>query len=267
MARPKKQNADYFSHDNNMRNTKKTKALRKRFGHVGYSIWNMLLEALTEADEFKIELTPLNVELFSGDFDITTKEFYEIIDYCIKIELIQVQPPGCNGQIIYCEELIDRFSGLLSKRNRDRNYYKTDNPPPKTTNKKKPAAEKPQSKVKESKVKESNKKNIKKSLKVKPLGIHLFKNSPYFDIENFKKEFEGTKYDAFNLEYYYELVKNWSEAGGKMKKDWIATARNFMLSDLGNNKARYNNTNNNKPKKPIIETAKNAINEIQQSGN
>ena len=37
MARPKKLNAEFFSHDVDMRNDLKVKALRKRFGHKGYS--------------------------------------------------------------------------------------------------------------------------------------------------------------------------------------------------------------------------------------
>ena len=47
MARPKKNNADYFPHDADMRNDPKIRALRRKFGLKGYAIWNMFLESLT----------------------------------------------------------------------------------------------------------------------------------------------------------------------------------------------------------------------------
>ncbi|MBL4705443.1 MAG: DUF4373 domain-containing protein [Flavobacteriales bacterium] len=45
MARPLKNNADYFSHDNNMRNDKKILAVRRKYGSDGYSVWCMILES------------------------------------------------------------------------------------------------------------------------------------------------------------------------------------------------------------------------------
>ena len=81
-----KNNADYFSHDADMRNDVKIKALRRKFSHVGYAVWCYLLEVLTDSDFFEIEYNELNTELLSADFDISTNEFKEIIDYCIKIE-------------------------------------------------------------------------------------------------------------------------------------------------------------------------------------
>jgi hypothetical protein len=54
MGRHKKNNADYFSHDNDMRNNRKIKAVRKMFGLVGYAVWNMLLEAIAESEDFTL---------------------------------------------------------------------------------------------------------------------------------------------------------------------------------------------------------------------
>jgi hypothetical protein len=70
-------------------------------------------------------------------------------------------------------------------------------------------------------------------------GQHLFSESPYYDdFELFESKFSGTKYEFCDLEFYFESVKNWSDAGGNKKVDWIATARSFMLSDLRNNKLK-----------------------------
>ena len=137
MARPKKDNADYFSHDSGMRDDARIKAVRRKYSHVGYSIWNMLLEHLTNCDFFEYEYNDLNIELLAGDFDIKPDDLKEIIDYFIKLKLIQ----NDNG-FIKSNQLIKRFETLLSKRKRDRNRVI--------------ASENPQSKVKESKVKEIN---------------------------------------------------------------------------------------------------------------
>ena len=72
---------------------------------------------------------------------------------------------------------------------------------------------------------DKNEKNVKK-------GLHLFANSDYVDIEKFKTAFYSLpKYQEYDYGYYYEAVSNWSASGNKMKKDWIATARNFALTD------------------------------------
>lgn len=61
--------------------------------------------------------------------------------------------------------------------------------------------------------------------------LHLFKDSPYFDLEAFKSRFTGPEYESVNLDYYYRAVLNWSDSGRNKKVDWIATARGFMNRD------------------------------------
>jgi len=115
MARPKKDNADYFSHDADMRNDPKIKAIRKKFGFMGYAIWCFLLETLTDSDFFQIEWSELNQELLSGDYMCESSELIDIINYCEKIQLLTVE----NG-VLYSDKLKNRFESLLSKRKRDR---------------------------------------------------------------------------------------------------------------------------------------------------
>ena len=86
-------------------------------------------------------------------------------------------------------------------------------------------------------------KNKSVSIKSKP---HLFSESPYFNFEEFEKQFEETDYAVANLKLYYESVKNWAESKGEKKLDWIATARNFMLRDLKENKLIYKDGTNQK---------------------
>ena len=108
MARPKKLNAEFFSHDVDMRNDLKVKALRKRFGHKGYSFWNMILEHLGNCDYFEYEWNELNIELLSTDFDLTSEELNELVDYCVKLELLQIY-----NSFLTCNKFTDRLLSTL----------------------------------------------------------------------------------------------------------------------------------------------------------
>lgn len=110
MARPKRCNADYFSHDVHMRNDIKIKAVRRKYGHKGYSIWIMLLEHLGNSDYFEYEWNELNIELLTPDFDVESEELSEIVNYFIKLDLIQFK----NG-FIHCENLTARLMEYLQK--------------------------------------------------------------------------------------------------------------------------------------------------------
>lgn len=86
MARPRKNNADWFSHDTNLRDNLKVKALRAKFGLEGYAIFSMLLEVLADADNFILEENEENlVELLAGDFQIEADKLDEVIKYLLKI--------------------------------------------------------------------------------------------------------------------------------------------------------------------------------------
>lgn len=113
MARPKKYNADYFSHDADMRNDPKIRALRSTFGHEGYSIYNMLIEFLTDQDYFKYELNDLNYEILAGDFVIDQFRLKQIIDYLIKLDLFQL---NINDNILSNKTLNNRLEQVLSRR-------------------------------------------------------------------------------------------------------------------------------------------------------
>jgi len=149
MPRQIKLNADYFTHDSDMRNDPKVRAIRRKFGHIGFSVWNMLLELLTDADNFKIEYSELNIELISGDFDVEPEKLCEIIEYLLSVMLL-VKKDG----YLYSKRQIERFSPLISKRERDRNRVF--------------AGENTQSRIKKSRVKESKVNIINNSIDNKP---------------------------------------------------------------------------------------------------
>jgi hypothetical protein len=111
MARPVKNNLDYFSHDKDMRNDLKIKALRRKFSHKGYSIYVMMLEHLSDCEYLQYEWSELNIELLTPDFDIDATELIEIIDYCVKLKLFEI-----DLGYIYSQKFYDRNQDVLNTR-------------------------------------------------------------------------------------------------------------------------------------------------------
>ena len=116
MARPLINNAQYFAHDANMRNDRKIKALRKKFSHMGYSVYNCLLEALADSDYFEMDLSGQEADLWAADFDCSTSELTEIVHFCIQIGLLQKK----DNNVIYSMYLNEKLAPLLNKRRLDR---------------------------------------------------------------------------------------------------------------------------------------------------
>ncbi len=117
MARPLKENADWYSHDAQMRNNRKVKALRSRFGLEGYAVWNLMLEVLTDAHEFRTEWAEIDRELLAGDFGLTLEKLEDIVGYCQKIGLLQVE----NGYI-FSKNHQSSMKPLLVVRERKRQW-------------------------------------------------------------------------------------------------------------------------------------------------
>ena len=156
MARPQKNNCDYFSHDNEMRNHRKIKSIRNKFGITGYAVWCMFLEYLTGADGNVFENSPIEFELLAGDFCISVTEINDILNYALKIELL-FQKDG----FIFSESLNKRLEPVYLKRGKSKEIsekqkrvlgkFATNNSVPTEVS----VTETPQSKVNESKVNES----------------------------------------------------------------------------------------------------------------
>jgi len=162
MARPKKNYCDYFSHDRDMRNHRKVKAIRTKFGISGYAIWSMILEYLTGIDGNVFEYSDIEFELMAGDFGVSSSEIRLIIDYCISLEMLFLK----NG-FINSESLDERLKNVYEKRGREKDKsskqlrrdgkFVKDN----TESDGFSVTEKPQSKVNKSKVNEIKVNKIK----------------------------------------------------------------------------------------------------------
>lgn len=111
MGRPLKNNAEWFNHNANDRNSKEMRAIRSKYGIEGYGVTLMLLEELCNSEFFQIENTSLNIELLSGDFNIKPELLSEIISYLVTIQFFT-----CENNFIRCAELTNRLQGLIAKR-------------------------------------------------------------------------------------------------------------------------------------------------------
>ena len=202
MARPKKNNADYFSHDADMRNDNKIKALRRKFKVEGYGIWCMLIEHLTDTNHFKYEYNDFNLELLSGDFDVNPILLKEIIEYCILLKLL-VNKDG----YIYSQKLIDRFESLLNKRKRDVKPLIDELSTSITPQIDIIDVENPQSKVKESKVDEIIE-DKKYNNAYDFLKLHSKSDLDVFEMQN-KNSFDNyNKFiDYFNNKVIFEEIE------------------------------------------------------------
>lgn len=224
MARPKKNNADYFSHDADMRNDLKIKALRRKYGHVGYSIWNMFLEVLTDTDHFEVEWTDLNIEIMSGDFDCEPKFLREVIEYCsdtLKLFVIE------NGKI-YSIRHRERFENLLSKRKRDR--------------KRVIAIENPHSIVEYSKVKES-KEEKSKGNRVYDIGFETTNDIKKYFLKEFQIAYNDMvfKYGKSVVDKHFEAFADFhNNHNWKDKNDLLKHVKSYIINKILNGNTQKN---------------------------
>lgn len=66
--------------------------------------------------------------------------------------------------------------------------------------------------------------------KKKPLI--LFSQSNIFDKKVFADLLFGTQYESANIDYYHEVMNNWSDSGQNKKIEWLAAAKNWMAKDM-----------------------------------
>jgi len=112
MARPRKYNADYFSHDSGMRNNRRVKALRTKYGIEGYAIFCMLLETLTDQDYFRLRWDdPVDIEIVAGDFGVSTDRLLEVVGYMEFLKLITV-----DDGVLFSKNLTERLMPVIEKR-------------------------------------------------------------------------------------------------------------------------------------------------------
>lgn len=249
MARKNKNDAEFFPHDADMRNDIKVTALRRKFSHTGYAVWCFMLETLTDSEDFELDYNEINQELLAADFDVSVEELREIIDYSVKIGILQQE----DGKV-YSDALKRRFVPLLEARERRRqraeinrmNGRKGGNP-----NFKKgqpnPYYQITQSvmednqnitelteditednpKVKQSKVQQSTEKHKETPKGVKKTASRF--SAPTIDEVRAYAQEKGYNIDAEHFVDYY--TSNGWRVGRNPMKDWKATVRTWASRD------------------------------------
>lgn len=220
MARPIKNNADYFPHDADMRNDPRIKALRRKFNLEGYAIYSMLLEFLTDSDYFEFKNDSLSLELVAGDFDIETDKLTAILQYCFQLDLFQLD---AETNIISCKSLDNRLEPLLSKRKRDRNEVIAD--------------DNTQSRVKERKVNKSKEKEKKADDNITATKVATIEDRQMVLMEDLKPFVE-----KYGKEMLREFFDYWTEKNKNGKKMRFEMQKVF---DISLRLATWNKNKNN----------------------
>ncbi len=239
MARPQRLNADYFSHDSDMRNDPKIKALRKNFGFLGYSVWCFLLEMLTDQDNFRLLWTDLNIELIAADFDCDYQQLKDVVDYLIRLDLMQK-----DVNFIVCKKQVDRLDPLIQKRKRRRTDVMDDH---NAVNKELWTSETPKivvsdvcntqtklnkTKLNEIKLNEIKDLNILADITSEKKETLKFKKPSHDEVlEYFLHQFNSVEVETCKKEsikfFDYYNANGW-RVGKNPMKDWNAAARNWV---------------------------------------
>jgi len=122
MGRPRDNSAEYFPHLITLRNHRKVRALRNRYGQaLGYAFWCMMLEWLTERDGLEWEYTDLEIEMFSTELGVSAAETQDMVNYCCKLGMLTLTESG----FIYSESLNENLQPVFDKRKRERERSKS----------------------------------------------------------------------------------------------------------------------------------------------
>lgn len=83
MARPERNNVDYFPHP--VKHGKKMFFIRKKYGNDGYTVWNMLLEFLGDANNHYLDLNDETELMYLySEFDVSEDTLNNIIADLVK---------------------------------------------------------------------------------------------------------------------------------------------------------------------------------------
>jgi|TARA_Y100001937_G_scaffold23697_1_gene33775 hypothetical protein len=210
----------YFPHDCNAHEDMRIIELRMDYGWEAYGVFWAILEVMRLADNYTI---PNNAKTLAFKFHLEHTKLQSIIDRCLELKLLTEV-----DNMLHCKELNERMSAVESRSASAKKaaQKRWSNADAMRTHSEGNAI----NKIKEKKIKE--KETISKNTN------RMFKNDDLYLFINFKKQFLNTKYENADLEYYHECVKNWADSKGIKKKDWAATARNFMLRDLKDGKLK-----------------------------
>ena len=101
----------YISHDVGMRNHRKVRVLRQKFGHMGYAVWCYLLETLAGKEGFAVPFDEVEQEILAVDFGVDVQELRDVVETCVRLRMLTLK----DG-LLQSDTLIDRLCIVLDAR-------------------------------------------------------------------------------------------------------------------------------------------------------
>jgi hypothetical protein len=209
----------------------------------------MTLEYLTGIDGNVLEYSDVEFELMAGDFGVSATEIRDVLDYCIKLEMLFL-----NNGFINSESLDERLVPVYEKRGRSKDNSKKQQRvngkfvSTNTVSNGVSVAEKPQSKVNKSKVKETIP-SIDEFLSF--CKEDMVKNNMNFNLYEYSLK---SKYESW-------VENGWKDGHNNIIKLWKSKIRNTIphlrpMQTLSNKSGgKYQNE---------LETARNAFKPISE---
>jgi hypothetical protein len=97
-----------------MRNDIKIKALRRKYKHLGYSIYIITLELLGDTEYFQMKWDDISIELLTPEYDCDVDELKEVMNYCFQLNLFQLT----HGHL-HCINFTNRLEETVLSRRKD----------------------------------------------------------------------------------------------------------------------------------------------------
>ena len=226
MARPERNNIDYFPHP--VKHGKKMFFIRKKYGNDGYVVWNMLLEKLGDANFHYLNLNDESELMYLySEFDVTNEILIAIIEDLIKFG--EFDKELWEDRILYNQKFVDSIYDAYKKRSNkcvDKNSLlillvgKGILKPgklPRKPDKSNPITPVNPQRIEENRIEEERKENYlfkREFFFNEILEIFYFKNwkNPHLVTETFFNHYEKT---------------GWKDANGREIEDIKAAARNW----------------------------------------
>jgi hypothetical protein len=114
-GRPVKHTVDYFSHDAGASGGKTLTILENHFGAEGYAAWFKLLEIISVTENHIIDVgNAADLEYLAGKMRFKPERLMEILNKMAERQAIDTQL--WTHRIIWCQNFVDRLSGVYEKR-------------------------------------------------------------------------------------------------------------------------------------------------------
>tara|TARA_B100001167_G_C16774709_1_gene310544 strand:+ start:10191 stop:11132 length:942 start_codon:yes stop_codon:yes gene_type:complete len=242
MARPKKNNVEYFPHT--VSHGKKMSYIEKKYKNDGYAVWFKLLEELGDAQDHYLDLNDDIQIMFLSDRCMVSEEtLINIIQDLIKLKEFD-QELWENYKVLFNEKFTESIADAYKKRNNNcitlkklkESLSSLSNPKPSLSNPKPQFTElkggrNTQSKVKKSKVKESKEDLIEKKEEAHEeisrgvfYEISVLKNHYLNSQKIVKAVLENETFKFQNIEHLKSRLEQFSNhlvENGEHSKSWF----------------------------------------------